>query len=492
MAIIEDSNLNFSLKNSPTPNGNLETSSITTDSKAADFFEYLYSYPPKFTIKWDAIDEFKEDLFLDYNYGVLEHSFPFIDFIEDWFFNDTPEEAVSDDYAIKNYIDGYLDKVNSSKFYKNGTKSIQNALANIPVFVILNGRNEIVLANPSINLGVKTFPAYVKKVIYNSAGAFDQNLDNVNKLGLFFMSRADAETYLQTIAQTDIKGTKTVGLSVHCIGLDSVYRITREHHPGIDFRYVPNFTDVKELLDKHIGKSDIIVEDGQQQLRFRRRGATLFPFLGKIGEKLSLNSSFLQRNEYFKGVPIFVVQISTTPKNILVDQYYNILGVIDTAWARFIQGIDHTMGFGHNWIMQGSLDDAGKSDNLINFVFFEKTQAENFVKAQGRSVARYSGSRTSNLEFLVRKPKIYLYNLEDFIETWEDALKDDFVLGSNDAPNSIFNTKNTYFITPKNNEHEVLKFKENAKTVPLKGVKDALGLKFRILKNFIGILFNTN
>ena len=143
MAIIEDSNLNFSLKHSPTSNGNLETRSIVTDSKAADFFEYLYSYPPKFTIKWDAIDEFKEDLFLDYNYGVLEHSFPFIDFIEDWFFNDTPEEAVSEEESIKTYIDGYLDKVNSSNFYKNGTKSVQNALANIPVFVILNGRKNI-------------------------------------------------------------------------------------------------------------------------------------------------------------------------------------------------------------------------------------------------------------------------------------------------------------------------------------------------------------
>ena len=52
----------------------------------------------------------------------------------------------------------------------------------------------------------------------------------------------------------------------------SAYKITREYHPGIDFRFVPNFQEVKELLSKKFksGKTDIIIEDEQQQLRFRR------------------------------------------------------------------------------------------------------------------------------------------------------------------------------------------------------------------------------
>ena len=53
------------------------------NSKITDYFDYLYSYPPKIQIKWDSIDELKEDLFISSNYGVLEHSVPFLDFIDD-------------------------------------------------------------------------------------------------------------------------------------------------------------------------------------------------------------------------------------------------------------------------------------------------------------------------------------------------------------------------------------------------------------------------
>ena len=48
--------------------------------------------------------------------------------------------------------------------------------------------------------------------------------------------------------------TKTVGLSIHCISLDSAYKITREYHPGIDFRFVPDLREVKGLLNNKINK----------------------------------------------------------------------------------------------------------------------------------------------------------------------------------------------------------------------------------------------
>ena len=72
------------------------------------------------------------------------------------------------------------------------------------------------------------------------------------QLGFFFMSRSDAETYLQEIAKVDTNGTETVGLAIHCISLDSAYNITREHHPGIDFRIVPDLQEVKDFLTTHI------------------------------------------------------------------------------------------------------------------------------------------------------------------------------------------------------------------------------------------------
>ena len=52
----------------------------------------------------------------------------------------------------------------------------------------------------------------------------------------------------------------------------------------------------------------------------------------------------------------------------------------------------------------------------------DEKSAEQFVKKNGNSIIRYPGSRTSNAESLVRKPKIYVYNFEDFVELWEEKI----------------------------------------------------------------------
>ena len=104
-------------------NGNYQTKSYLKHSKTNDFFEYLYSYPPKFTIKWDSVDELTQDLLLENNYGVLEHSFPFIDFVEELVFRGNSQEATNHDYSLKEFIDGYLNKVFASNFYNKKTKT---------------------------------------------------------------------------------------------------------------------------------------------------------------------------------------------------------------------------------------------------------------------------------------------------------------------------------------------------------------------------------
>ena len=52
------------------------------------------------------------------------------------------------------------------------------------------------------------------------------------------------------------------------------------------------------------------------------------PYLNKLGAFLSPNSSFLQRNEYFKGVPIYIVQVSEEPRNFITEKYFNIVGAL--------------------------------------------------------------------------------------------------------------------------------------------------------------------
>ena len=97
--------------------GNYQIISKLNNSKTTDFFEYLYSYPPKFTVKWDSLDELTQDLFIEHNY--LEHSFPFGDFVEDLFFRAKLQTRTSQDYSLKDFVDGYLNKTFSSTQHKN-------------------------------------------------------------------------------------------------------------------------------------------------------------------------------------------------------------------------------------------------------------------------------------------------------------------------------------------------------------------------------------
>ena len=462
------------------------------NTNAANYFDYIYSYPPKIQIKWDSIDELNEDLFIGSNYGVLEHSVPFIDVLDDWFFSGTLENAVSEDhpYKISTYADGFVEKINSTNFFLKKTRKIQKVLDNIPIFVVLNGQGQIVLSKPSNNLGPNSFINYVNEKLYDSCGAFDASVDKKSDLGLFFMTHNDAEKYLKECAKSDFEGTQTVGLSIHSINLSSAYRITREHHPGIDFRFVPNLTEVKDLLVTSIGKSDMIVEDEQQQLRFRPRSTNLFPYLNKLGKYLSPTSSFLQGNEYFKGVPIYIVQVHGKPRNFFAEQAFKFFGSLDSIYNGSIKSLDSVIGFGHNhWIMQGSIQDAGSSEKLENFIFFEKDQALQFIKENGRKVARFSGGRTSNLEFIVRKPKIFVYNLEDFLEDWEDKILGELNVNENTIK-GLFKSNAFNFISPSYSSNEVRNLKNEYTQTPLKNFTQSVDVKFRVLKRSIGIFFS--
>lgn len=484
-------NCNFTVETTNQPfsynAGNYQVQNSLKTSKVIDFFEYLYSYPPKFTLKWNAIDELTQDLFLEQNYGVLQHSFPFINVVEDTLFKSTPQITEPNTYAITDFINGYLNKIYSSDFYNKKTKEIQDAVASVPIFLVLNGNNEIVLGKP-INFSraqAKSRP--VEKNVYDYCGAFDPLIESNPKLGFFFLSRTDAETYMQEVAKTDMDGTKTVGLSLHCIGLNSAYKVTREHHPGVDFRFVPDYQEIKKLLKNRLSDGRFIIEDEQQQLRFRPRNANLLPFLGKIGNWVLPTRSFLQKNEYFKGVPIYIVQLRTENRNALVEQGFNTIDKIDSTWGRLLQFYDTFLGFGQNWIMQGSLKKEAIGNDYSNIVFLNEQDALNYIKENSRKVARYSGSRTSNVEFMVRKPKIYVYNLEDFLDSWEEKLLMD---PNEETSKTIFNAENTFFVPSKAIVDDLKAEANLTKKAPLQGVTQTLNLRYRLFKRYIGFLFS--
>ena len=159
--------------------------------------------------------------------------------------------------------------------------------------------------------------------------------------------------------------------------------------------------------------------------------------------------------------------------------------MLDSICGRFVQFYDRAVGFGHNWIMQGSIREAQNSERFTNYVFLDKKEALNFVRKQGRKVARYKGSRTSNFDPLVRKPKLLIYNLEDFLEFWEDTIQ-------RDGTKTIFDAKATVFVPQEMVANEIFDFRENNKDSIFRNIKQNLNIKARTLKQFCGIFFSVS
>ena len=151
--------------------------------KATDYFDYIYSSPKKIKIKWDGLDELNEDVFVASKSNTGSRTL-----INDSFLNEVPAAARTKNYSIANYFDGFLNKINSSNFFIQKTKQIQSSLSTVPVFVIINGNNEVILNKPSNVLGSRTLTNFVSEKVYDSCGAFDSSSEKKLELGLFFMN----------------------------------------------------------------------------------------------------------------------------------------------------------------------------------------------------------------------------------------------------------------------------------------------------------------
>ena len=473
------------------PNGSFRISYPPKKSKTLEFLDDVYADPPKFRVKWSTIDELHDDLFMSYNYRVLNHRLPFIEVLTGFFQTDEQGTIEKTKYSLPSYINGYWNKISSTQIYKKQATKLQEILQPVPVYAILNGQGEIVVAT-STDSRTSNNPT-VNEAVYDFCGSFDHFVERSKQLGLFFMSKGDAEVYLKEIAKADTQGTKMFGLSIHCFGLDYAYRVTREYHPTVDFRFVPDLGEVQTLMtSQNTSNSDLIFEDSQQQLRFRRRPISLIPTPGNFIKWLSPFSSFLEKTEYFKGVPIYVVKVGTVPNNFFLSRYYDAVNIVDNLYGRLTNFLNIGCGFGNNWILQGSLSQQDFSATAKTYIFFKKDEATQFCQRYVGQVLRYNGSRSPVLSSTMKKPKILVYNLEDFLEIYEESrvtLANNSDTLTNQA--SVL-TDQPYIIPPKQTRLEVDEHYSQTRKPLIRKCQQFFDFKYRRLMGFIDILLNTN
>nr|YP_010930416.1 hypothetical chloroplast RF80 [Ochrosphaera neapolitana]WKK50144.1 hypothetical chloroplast RF80 [Ochrosphaera neapolitana] len=426
-------------------------SATVKEIKTKKFLRNLYTYPPKIIIKTDLVKPLpsaKQETRLKYRIDGRGRS-------------SNPTGLVN--FNIAKQKKNYKDRAFTSNFYSKGTAPIQRALRSIPVYTIVNGQQDIVLVSPMIPSLQSS--NQINATIDNFVGRAQGSTVNSNlKLGLFFFEKKDALMYLESIAETDPLDVDQIGLSVHCLGLDCAYDIIKQHHPTIDFRLVPNLREVETLLgQKNVANEHFLFDYQQHQLSSKIRQVALLPQLGNISlNTLSPFFSAVQNNEYYKGVPIYLIQYKNPPrttKNISSLKFQQMflnsvqlpLLCVDTFLALIYDPIEYMLGLEQRPIMKGNSADVSTSSNVTNYIFFDCDQAIAFFNLHRDRVTRFAGNRrVSSAPQLIRRGQIYTTNLEEFLERWEVSLVKETLLEKKAKMpvelNTPFNVKETIFV----------------------------------------------
>mmetsp|Transcript_4651 Transcript_4651/g.9067 ORF Transcript_4651/g.9067 Transcript_4651/m.9067 type:complete len:404 (+) Transcript_4651:81-1292(+) len=324
------------IRSNPIPDkSNFTPCIVNAKSNVVYFLEDLYTYPPKIKIQWKKLDQGLPNKFI--------HNTPH-----------TPFRGVRD----------FTDKVISSDLYKNKTKVLKRALKDIPVYVVVNGLNEMVVA--------KTKPHHVN-LASNSSGKGIRITEKAlstesRKLGFIFFDLDEAELYKNTLIQSSERaehskrdsGIKKVGLCVSCIGLNTAYDMVVRSTSRLGFYFVPSLDGIKlEIGTPMIGENEKLLARHEEHLRKKK----------------------------IKGVPIYIMKVRKIKESILDGP--NIVPVKDFKYFS-----------------------ESSPNNETTYVLFEKEQAIERAQEFNNSPG-------------VRCDEIYSHNLEDFLESWEESLLKD-------------------------------------------------------------------
>ncbi len=409
---------------------------------AVSFFEDLYTYPPKIKIQWKQLD-------------LVEKSDKLL---PNKIINHPPHKSFSG-------VRDYMDKVISFNVYSKKIKLLKQTLKDVPVYVIVNGRTEIVVAStrskkfnaidpnvldpgpllekPELITEGNEIRKVIRRQVYKRSvvESVEKALSTKSKkFGFIFFDPIEAQYYLDAmVARSEKKfhhrrdhSIDKVGLSIHCIGLDTAYSLLSRSSSNVDFRFVPSLPEVKAVLE-HSSQGDtnseLAVNERQLEQTLSRKA-------------LSIISD--QYNSAFKGVPIYIVVVKDKFEVLQDSEKFK--------------------------------SSSTKTNSLANYIFFDREQALEFCE-------KYSSRMVS---------PIYTDNLEDFLELWGESL----VLNTDVTQSFININQPTYFIPSKRSIKTLEQYYNRPKDSLGKSIKvwgrRKLSKLYWFRTNYLGLILRGN
>ena len=360
----------------------LQSENLLQKSTTVDFFKTLYNYPPNFRLK---LNNPQETSYKNRTVKVVH-------------------KTKKPKYNLSNYLDGFKNKIVTSKKFQIKDLTPQN-FDSVPVYVILNGSEEIVLGKTMLsnsNQLTKEPILNISRKIYDLSGSFEDNrLTRESHLGLFFLNKRDAEAYMKELLIKDSRGVDIQGVSINCISLLSAYNLMCDHHPGFDFRFVPDMHEVVSLLETNrytkntmsvINSSnkplDIILEKIDQL----KNPITTFYWdhlsNSDIHNSLSCNYSRDNYSYAWSGVPTYLVNEPKTKTTYVFLSYSESKKFVDLR-GKDIEGTNKGYEFETLPISKDFSIRVASLENLLEFW----SDCENTTKSDPKFVVVYGDSR---------------------------------------------------------------------------------------------------
>ena len=431
----------------------------TTDESetVAYFLADLYTYPssPSYKIAWNLIDPEMSSKILKPIRTV------------------TPERFVDTRELIDKFI--------SADWYSKKTKSLLASLQAVPVYVVVNGQYESVVATTKSGksaLNTTIGQDFEKDSVFEIDAAqrsFSKRIGSKRivkkafspkskKFGFIFFDRDEAELYVKAMAESSDNsqysrrgtGIEKVGLSIHCVTLAHAFLMVKHFTQTIAFRYVPQLTDVARLL--HPEKT----VHGLEYLDSNKKGR-------------------------IKGVPIYLLQFRYKPRKNRID--------IRDKISDLTVGLREAVISGSDTVIRPNIAKKERHikfekftkynpKGVINYVLFNKDEAIALVDKCNRWLPISDFENSSGLK--TDYTTIYTYNLEDFLETWEESLLSETTTLSRGGNKPI------YFIPSERSRNDVGQYYEKPNVSLGKSIKvwgrRKLDKLFWFQKNYLGLI----
>lgn len=219
----------------------------------------------------------------------------------------------------------FNNKINKFFYNKQITLTKMLKYNKFPVFIVVNGFNQMVIAEPGEELIARPSLIYSVYKWYSDHFLLKKYNNKIYE-GWFFVNPYDAIEYKNYIRNEYIRSSQNNRLDIMPTSIDFYYRLNRQSTSNVHFRLLPDLLEVSKLVKMRSYRKDLIFHPKQKYGKSHFQGQPIY--LIKSIDNLAHKKNHTKPVNYFYHLP-----------NDPLNKKYNLIffnkDVALVAWANF-------------------------------------------------------------------------------------------------------------------------------------------------------------